>query len=436
MFDDTTRFLTDEFPTMLAEAAIELLSSRSTTISSPTLNASTSSLMPKPKRPRLEAIDLLRGLLMVLMALDHTRDYFSNAVVDPADALHSWPALFATRWITHLCAPGFILLAGASIWLQRDRGKNRTQLSSFLVTRGLWLMLVELILITFAWQFSMKMLILQVIWVLGASMIALAGLQWLPMPVVGIFGAFLVVGHNLLDSIHAQTLGRWSDVWEILHQFGPLTFDDHTFAFVGYPLIPWIGVMALGYCFGALLIIASQRRRRSSILIGSAMLATFTLLRLTGSYGDPNRWRHLATPTQTIMSFMQVEKYPPSLQYLLATLGILLLLYAVLDKAVEQKFQPRLRGFLKVYGRVPFFYYVLHIYLLHASALVGAAFLGLNWRFWTQPGSVFFGHLSGWGMSLPGVYAVWLTVVLSLYLPCRWFSRVKARRRDWWLSYL
>ena len=166
------------------------------------------------------------------------------------------------------------------------------------------------------------------------------------------------------------------------------------------------------------------------------MLATFTLLRLTGGYGDPNRWRHLATPTQTIMSFMQVEKYPPSLQYLLATLGILLLLYAVLDKAVEQNFQPRLRGFLEVYGRVPFFYYVLHIYLLHASALVGAAFLGLNWRFWTQPGSVFFGHLSGWGMSLPGVYAVWLTVVFSLYLPCRWFSRVKARRRDWWLSYL
>jgi uncharacterized membrane protein len=391
--------------------------------------------MAKPKRPRLEAIDLLRGLLMVLMALDHTRDYFSNAVVAPGDALHSWPALFATRWVTHLCAPGFILLAGASAWLQRERGKSRSELSRFLVTRGLWLMLVELILITFGWQFSMKMLFLQVIWVLGAGMIALAGLQWLPMPVVGIFGALLVAGHNLLDGIHAQTLGQWSDAWEIVHQFGPLTFDHHIFAFSGYPLIPWIGVMALGYCFGAL-ITGSQRRRRSCILIGSAMLATFIVLRLTGSYGDPHPWQHLATPARTIMSFLAVEKYPPSLQYLLATLGIVLLLYAVLDKAVERDIQPRVRGMLEIYGRVPFFYYVVHIYLLHALALGGAALLGLNWRFWIQPGSVFFGHLSGWGMSLAGVYAVWLSVVVAMYLPCRWFSGVKARRRDWWLSYL
>jgi uncharacterized membrane protein len=407
---------------------------------STTLLAAPSYLAPKLtfklKSQRLEAVDLLRGLLMVLMALDHTRDYFSNAAVDPTDALHSWPTLFATRWITHLCAPGFILLAGASAWLQRDRGKTKTQLSRFLVTRGLWLILVELTLITFAWQFSIKLLFLQVIWVLGAAMIVLAGLQWLPMPVIGIFGACLVFGHNLLDGIHAQTLGRWSDAWEIFHQFGPLTYNNHTFAFMAYPLIPWIGVMALGYCFGALLTTTPQRRRRSCILIGSAMLAAFGLLRATDRYGDPHHWQHLATPAQTVMSFMEVEKYPPSLHYLLATLGTLLLLYALFDKAVEQNSQPRLRGFLNVYGRVPFFYYVVHIYLLHTLALLGAALLGLNWRFWTQPGSVFFGHLSGWGMHLPGVYAVWLTAVLALYLPCRWFSLVKARRRDWWLSYL
>lgn len=405
-------------------------------MSTATLNATGSSLTPKVKRHRLEAVDLLRGLLMILMALDHTRDYFSNAGVDAADALHSWPSLFATRWITHLCAPGFLLLAGASVWLQRSQGKSRAQLTRFLVTRGLWLIFLELTLITFAWQFTMHVLILQVIWVLGAAMIILAGLQWLPMPLVGLFGAGMILGHNLLDGIHAQTLGRWSDAWEVFHEFGPLTFNHHTFAFMGYPLVPWVGVIALGYCFGALLTTTPQRRRRSSLLIGSALLAAFCLVRGRNSYGDPHRWLHLTTQTQTVMSFLNVAKYPPSLDYLLATLGVLLLLYALFDKAVEQNFLPRLRGFLDVYGRVPFFYYVVHIYLLHALALVGTAMVGLNWRFWTEPLSVFFDHLPGWGVSLPGVYAVWLSVVLAMYLPCRWFGRVKARRRDWWLSYL
>jgi uncharacterized membrane protein len=400
------------------------------------LNTTASSFTPKLKRHRLEAVDVLRGLLMVVMALDHTRDYFSNAGVDATDALHSWPALFVTRWITHLCAPGFILLAGASVWLQRSQGKSRAQLTRFLVTRGLWLIFLELTLITFAWQFTMHELIFAVIWVLGASMIVLAGLQWLPMPLVGLFGACMILGHNLLDGFHAQTLGRWSNAWELLHESGPLTLNHQTFAFMGYPLVPWVGVIALGYCFGALLTTKPQRRRRGSILAGLALLAAFGLIRDRNSYGDPHQWLHLTTHTQTAMSFLTVAKYPPSLDYLLATLGVLLLLYAFFDKAVEQNYLPRLRGFLDVYGRVPFFYYVAHIYLLHTLALVGTAMAGLNWRYWIQPLNVFFGHLPGWGVSLPGVYAVWLTVVLALYLPCRWFGRVKARRRDWWLSYV
>ncbi len=388
------------------------------------------------KRPRLESVDLLRGLLMILMALDHTRDYFSNAGIDPADPLHSWPALFATRWITHLCAPGFILLAGTAAWLQRDRGKSKPALSRFLLTRGLWLIFLEITFISFGWQFTVGPFIFQVIWALGACMVVLAGLVWLPLPVIGIFGACLVLGHNLLDGIRAQSMDWTADAWEIFHQRGALFFHHHIFGVMGYPLVPWVGVMALGYCFGALLTTMPQRRRAVSALIGSAMLVVFALLRATGSYGDPERWKHLPTAARTAMSFMRVEKYPPSLHYLLATLGIVLLLYALFDKAVEVNFQPRLRSFLDVYGRVPFFYYVLHIYLLHIVALCAAAVLGMDWRFWTTPGSIFFGHFPGWGVPLPGVYAIWIAVVLVLYLPCRWFAGVKARRRDWWLSYL
>ncbi len=374
---------------------------------------------------------------MVIMALDHTRDYFSNIVVSPVDALHSWPALFITRWVTHLCAPGFVLLAGVSIWLQRERGKSHAELTRFLVKRGLWLMFFDVVIMTFAWQFTMKMVNVGVIWALGVGMIVLAGLQWLPTPVIGIFGVGMVAGHNLLDGIHAQSLGRWGDAWAIFHESGRYAISGDFTVHVGYPLVPWIGVMALGYCLGALMSKATpQQRRRGSALIGIFMLAVFFTLRWSGAYGDPLGWKHLATPVQTAMSFMNVTKYPPSLHYLLATLGILFLLFAAFDEAIERGFLPRLRGFFVVYGRVPFFYYVLHIFLLHTLALAGAALLGLNWRFWMQPGSVFFGHLSGWGVPLPGVYAVWLSVVLGLYLPCRWFGGVRERRRDWWLSYL
>jgi uncharacterized membrane protein len=406
-------------------------------MASPVLSSSVASVtLPRMRRPRLEAVDVLRGLLMIVMALDHTRDYFSSATVNPADALHSWPALFATRWVTHLCAPGFVMLAGASAWLQRDRGKSTAALSRFLFTRGLWLIFLEMTLISFGWQFTLRLLIFQVIWALGAAMVALAGLVWLPATAVGILGAFLVVGHNLLDGIHAQTLGSWGDVWETLFERGSLTVHHHMFGVMGYPVIPWIGVMALGYWFGTLLTQTPERRRRYSVLIGLAMLAAFVVLRGTGSYGDPNHWHALATRMQTAMFFMQVEKYPPSLQYLLATGGILLLLYALFDKAVEEKFTPRIRAFLDIYGRVPFFYYVLHIYLLHILALLGTMAIGMDWRYWTRPGSTFFSNLDGWGMSLPGVYAVWIFVAVVLYVPCRWFAGVKARRRDWWLSYL
>jgi uncharacterized membrane protein len=385
---------------------------------------------------RVESGDVLRGLLIVLMALDHARDYFSSAAIDPTDPVHSWPALFITRWVTHPCAPGFILLAGASVYLQRQR-KSAATLTRALILRGLWLIFLEITVVSFGWSFGFGMPILQVIWVIGICMIALAGLQWLPTPAVGLFGAIVILGHNLLDPIHASVLRNWSDAWYILHERGWLTFHAHPIALYGYPVIPWIGVMALGYCFGAVVTQAPEQRQRISALLGTASFGAFVLLRLTRSYGDPGPgFEHLDTPARTMMSLFSVQKYPPSLHYLLATLGIVLLLFSIFDHAVEQARTPRLRAFFDIYGRVPFFFYILHIFLIHTLALIVAAATIPTWRFWITPDVVFTSHLTGWGYSLPIVYLVCIAVVLVLYPACAWFSRLKDRRRDWWLSYL
>jgi uncharacterized membrane protein len=385
---------------------------------------------------RVESIDVLRGLLMVLMALDHARDYFSSAAIDPTDPIHSWPALFITRWVTHLCAPGFILLAGASVYLQRQR-KSAATLTRALILRGLWLIFLEVTVVSFGWSFGFGLPILQVIWVIGVCMITLAGLQWLPTPAVGLFGAIVIVGHNLLDPIHASALGGWSDAWYILHERGWLTFHAHHIALYGYPVIPWIGVMGLGYCFGAVIAQGPERRQRISALLGIASLGAFILLRLTHSYGDPGSgFEHLDTRAHTLMSIFAVQKYPPSLHYLLATLGIVLLLFSMFDRAVEHARAPQLRAFFDVYGRVPFFFYILHIFLIHALALIVAAATVPTWRFWITPDVVFTSHLAGWGYSLPIVYLVCISVVLVLYPACAWFSRLKDRRRDWWVAYL
>jgi uncharacterized membrane protein len=385
---------------------------------------------------RIESVDVLRGLLMVLMALDHARDYFSSAAIDPTDPIHSWPALFITRWVTHLCAPGFILLAGASVYLQRKR-KSAATLTRALILRGLWLIFLESTVVSFGWSFAFGVPILQVIWVIGVCMIALAGLQWLPTPAVGLFGAAVILAHNLLDPIHANALGRWSDAWHILHERGWLTFHAHPIALYGYPVIPWIGVMAIGYCFGAVVTLAPERRQRISALLGAVSLGAFALLRLTHSYGDPDPgFQHLGTSAHTMMSVFSVQKYPPSLHYLLATLGIVFLLFSIFDRAVERARTPRLRAFLDVYGRVPFFFYIVHIFLIHTLALVIAAATIPTWRFWITPDVVFTSHLAGWGYPLLIVYLVCIAVVLVLYPACVWFSRLKDFRRDWWLAYL
>lgn len=395
-----------------------------------------STSIQRPAR-RLESIDLLRGLLMILMALDHTRDFFSSAAIDPTDPRTSWPALFFTRWITHLCAPGFIALAGASVYLQRHRGKTRAQLTRFLITRGCWLIFLELTLIDFGWFFKFPVPFFQVIWAIGASMIVLAFLQWLPVAAVGSIGAAIVLFHNLLDPVQASIFGRYANLWKLFHQSGLLKYHGQTIGMAFYPVFAWIGVICLGYAFGPLAVAAPVFRRRVAVMIAALFLAAFSLLRVISGYGDSFHWKPLATPTQSAMFFFEVQKYPPSLEYVLATLGFLLLLYAVFDKAVTEDWLPRLRGFIETYGRVPFFYYALHIYLIHGSALLLALATHGDWRLFVGPQALMIDtHPPNFGFSLPGIYFLWIAFVLILYPGCLWFSRLKARRRDWWLSYL
>ena len=394
---------------------------------------------PLPIQPlsrRLESIDVLRGLLMILMALDHTRDFFSSAQVDPTDPSTSWPALYFTRWITNLCAPGFIALAGASVYLQRMRGKTSAQLGRLLFTRGLWLIFLEATIICFGWTFHIPPpFLLQVIWTIGICMICLAALQWLPVVAVGGIGAVIIAAHNVLDPLDDKPFGS-TLFWKLLHIQGPLILQHKFFAFELYPVLPWIGVICVGYAFGPLAAAAPVLRQKWSAILGVAMLLIFSGLRLHRGYGDSFQTDHLATIQQSAMSFFRVQKYPPSLDYLLATFGFLLLLYVLFDLAVQRAWLPRLRGFVEVYGRVPFFYYVLHLYLIHGSALLLMAAKHGDWHAFIGLGFLAHHALTGWGFTLLPLYGLWLTFVIVLYPLCLWFSRLKGRRRDWWLSYL
>jgi uncharacterized membrane protein len=398
------------------------------------VTAASSVSASKPASYRLESIDLLRGLLMLLMALDHTRDFFSVPAGDPGDPLTSWPALFATRWITHLCAPGFIALAGISVYLQRQRGKSAEQMARMLLTRGAWLILLEVTVVSFAWAFSPSTY-LQVIWAIGVSMICLGFLQRFSRAVAGAVGISILLLHNLLDPIRAASFGRWSLLWNMIHQQFLLRYHGGAIFVIIYPVLPWIGVILVGYAVGPFFCMAPQVRQRMAVLVGGLFLLVFSLLRIWHGYGDHRQFQHLATPSRTVMSILDVEKYPPSLHYILATFGVLLLIYALFDAIATRGWLPRLRGFLKVYGRVPFFYYVLHLYLIHSAALLLSFHEHLDWRYFIRPQTPFT-YMAGWGLNLPLVYCVWLGVILALYLPCWWFGRLKARRRDWWLSYL
>ncbi len=416
---------------------------------------------PPPPAKRIDSIDLLRGIVMVIMMLDHTRDFVHRDVLqgfDPTDLSHTSVWIFFTRWITHFCAPVFVFLAGTAIYLQLARGKTKSELSRFLITRGLWLIVLEFTVVRLAVLFHFDYRFLgaaQVIWVIGVSMICLAALIHLPTRVITIFGVGMIFLHNLLDGIRVPSWqGPESPVpsvsaklWILLHQpFEAFPVDGFPgpVVFVIYPLIPWVGVMAAGYGLGALYKLDAARRRKLLLALGVVATALFFVQRLINVYGDPRPWMKQDTIAFTILSFFNTTKYPPSLLFLLMTLGPALICLALFEgpsdlkttSTAQNSILRRIRDAFVTFGRVPLFFYVLQWFTAHLISVLLHYLAGkpVAWMFSSQ--AMLSGPPPGVGFSLPVVYLSWIAGVILLYPLCKWFAGVKARRRDWWLSYL
>jgi uncharacterized membrane protein len=383
-----------------------------------------------PPTRRVDAVDILRGAVMVLMVLDHTRDYFGNATINPTDLAQVTPALFLTRWVTHFCAPVFAFLAGTGAYLAGSRGRSRPDLAAFLATRGLWLIFLELTIVRLGLFFDPvgAPVILTVLWSIGASFVVLAGLVFLPSRVVGVLGVLLIATHGLLGSL----LPSSENPAALLFRPGLLPLPGGVNVLIGYPLLPWLGVVAAGYGFGEVIRLEPARRRRVMGIAGVALTAAFVILRAWGIYGEPRPWETQATPLLTALSFVNCTKQPPSLLFVLMTLGPAIAALAVIDRV-------SIRGpvgrALVTFGRVPLFYYLLQWYVIHGLAVLTGLMRGLPIA-WMFSSAALGEPPDGWSLTLPGIYAAWVAVLAILYLPCRWFAAVKARHPGGWLSYL
>ena len=380
---------------------------------------------------RLQAIDILRGLVIVLMVIDHVRDFFHAPMFmgqDPLNLETTNPWLYATRWVTHFCAPTFVFLAGAGAWLYGHAGRTPKELAWFLFTRGLWLVVLEFTVVNLGWSFAVGLPFLQVIWAIGASMILLAALVWLPSMAVLALGVVIIAGHNALAPIDATTN---TGLWNLLHEPGLVAnFGEAGVIFGAYPLLPWFGIMCLGYGLGFVWV--DSRRDQKFAILGMAMIACFVALRFPDRYGDPIKWAVQDETWKSIASFLNVNKYPPSLLYVLATLGPMLALVPLWS---------RLKGpvaeFFLTYGRVPLFAYVLHIFVAHGLMMLVGVAMGREasafQNFLFNPAAA----LPGWGFSLGYVYLFWALTLAILFPLCRWFGKVKRDNPGkWWLSYL
>ncbi|MEJ7828560.1 MAG: heparan-alpha-glucosaminide N-acetyltransferase domain-containing protein [Segetibacter sp.] len=385
---------------------------------------------------RITSIDLLRGLVMIIMALDHTRDMFHAAAFtdDPLNLQTTTPILFFTRWITHFCAPVFVFLAGTSIYLQSLR-KTKNQLSIFLIKRGLWLILIEIFVMSLAFTFdpTYSSIIFQTIWAIGISMVLLGLAIRMPYRLILITGLIIVLGHNALDFYEADQKS-FPFIYDLIHHPGFYHLWGNHNLDVFYPFLPWTGLMLLGYCFGKIFTkYEGKQRRKLLIQLGLGIILFFIALRATNVYGDPRDWANQQTSLLTLFSFVNTTKYPPSLLYMCMTIGPALLFLAAADKIKN-----RLAGIITVYGRVPFLYYILHFYLLHFLAMI--LFLARGHSFaegWKpNPQFPFKFIVPGEGYSLAVVYIVWILVVAALYPVCKWFSNYKINHKKWWLSYL
>jgi uncharacterized membrane protein len=389
-------------------------------------------------KQRILSIDLLRGLIMIIMALDHVRDYFhaDAFLYDPLDLQKTSVPLFFTRWVTHFCAPIFVMLAGTSAFLVGQR-KSKKELSAFLLKRGLWLIFLELVIVNFGWSFAITFpsFLFIVVWALGVSMIVLAALIHLPTKIILGIGILLLAGHNLLDKVHVTSSGLASFGWSILHEQHLFKWNGENLL-VGYPLLPWIGVMALGYCLGNLYTPAFDPARRKNLLlvIGFSVIALFILLRFSNVYGDAALWSRQNSPVYTILSFIKTSKYPPSLLYVTMTLGP-----ALIFLALNERSNNKVAKIISIYGRVPMFFYLLHIYLIHLLAMIcSELFTSTDWRTWILDQPLWLTTtLVGYGFSLAVVYLVWIGVVVALYPLCKSYDGYKlAHKEKWWLSYL
>jgi len=381
-------------------------------------------------KPRIESIDLLKGLAMIIMALDHVRDYFhyDSFMFDPSDPLQSNLPIFFTRFMTHFCAPAFAFLAGTSAFMVGKR-KSKKELSVFLFKRGLWLVFIEMTIVNFAWFFDIYFRSpgLLVIWSLGISMIVLGALVHFSKYFILAFSCVLIFGHNLLDNFHMG--GRM--FWSIVHERDIFKLYDDVNFYIEYPIIPWIAVMSIGYFFGTFYepSFDPNKRKKSFNIIGISAISLFIVLRSFNIYGDPIHFNDYGMSTQTLMSFLQLTKYPPSVLYLLVTLGA-----AFLFLANTENVRGKVVNFFCTFGRVPFFYYIIHLYLIHIIAMIFAQFSGFGWKAmilseWSMP--------KGFGYDLIVVYLVWIGVIILLYPLCKLFDNYKQGHKEKvWLSYL
>lgn len=388
-----------------------------------------------PKPSRLDSIDLLRGLVMALMTLDHTRHFFHSAgypEIDPPHVTDDGIALFLTRWITCFCAPVFVFLAGTGAFLSRTRGKSNKELSHFLVTRGLWLIVLELTWIPRAgWSFALHPEEQGglAIWAIGWSMIALAALIHLPTWAIAVTGTGIITLHNALDPLTPETFGTLGWLWRILHEGGDIELANGFKFSARHPVLPWIGVMAIGYAFGAVMQKEPPVRQRWLLRVGINLVVIFFLLRFTNLYGDAREWTSQPTGFRTVLSMLDCTRHPPSLCCLLMTLGPAALALAWLDRRKSDFLKP-----LLVIGRVPLFYYLLHLPLIHGLAVAVnlIRFDRADWLYGNHPAK----PPPDAGFDLPHVYLAWFAVLVLLYPACHWFADLKRRRKSKWLSYL
>lgn len=376
------------------------------------------------KTKRIISLDMLRGLVMVLMVLDHVRTFFSVRRFQPTDLTQTTIPLFLTRWVTHLCATSFIFLAGAAAYLYFvRRQQSKRQLSRYLIIRGLMLVFLELTVVNLAWLFDQihTLSAAGVLWVIGWSMVVLAVIIYLPIKVIAYSGILLIVGHNLFDNLHVEQLGQFGWVWAILHEPKMLTLFANKKFFVVYLLIPWIGVMATGYAFGTVFTLEKTVRHKFMRRLGWGLIFAFLIIRAINIYGDPQPWSVQANLSYTILSFINCTKYPPSLLYLLITLGLAILL---LDLFENRRF--RILKPLLLFGQVPLFFYIIHLWLIRCTAvLLALPKYGLKAIF--LPFLSSFQMPADYGYDLPTVYSLWIFMVILLYPICNWFADYKKK---------